>query len=469
MQTPTEKFLYCHEARVIRYELGKTPYRGICTSDFSLCPIFCYQSKDKRRMSLIHVSRQNVASLLLEEALWIGEGGRCTVYTRNRKTYDLKTRKEVVIGLPLIEDPKVKRSCQFEIKNMGNDVISLLLRSNGEVQMLTTELSATPNIMVVYHPCASQIEYCAKLNELLSSGELYNLRQQLLLYNGTEWQQLQSDDLVLHPKTREAIKALKVNWRNSLWEIHKTVREYLALMMVRDLKGFENTTNLFDVESKLPRELKQLIDSPTDDMATLCVILSHTIQLFLLKNNGPLYFNINLLYELNGGARPETPEDFQLAEKLRAALTGKNPVVEVCNLLKDSGQGTFYKQDIIGLVLGKGGYLYWYNKTLRSRWIDLSPLEGVINQTQDLGEALRYLAVNGTVEQVETLAKVIHHLDATDQSGKTALQCAIDSNKLPTVECLLRLGADAQLCDTSNASAECRLIFDCTANTSEKP
>jgi hypothetical protein len=91
MKRLDEQYVHCPEFRVIRFERHKTPYAGLYADGMSICGILCFQSKDGDRQSLVHANRFTRIETLIDEANWIGEGGRCTVYTKNKKTLSPST------------------------------------------------------------------------------------------------------------------------------------------------------------------------------------------------------------------------------------------------------------------------------------------------------------------------------------------------------------------------------------------
>ncbi|MDQ2995210.1 MAG: hypothetical protein M3R00_09780 [Pseudomonadota bacterium] len=462
MQANTENYIHCPEGRVVRFEVGKTPYQGLCTNDFSICAIFCYQSKDLQRLSLVHVSRVTNKALLQEEIRWIGEGGRCSVYSMLIKTRSLQTAEEILVGLEFLEDADIRNGCHYELKPMNKQVEWLMLKADGQGQLHTKLLD---NIKVRYHPNYKQLHNCAKLNEHFSAG-LTVIKQTLVLFDGTSWQQLHSHDLVLCPYARDALHSLKISPNTPAMVIYDALYNYALLKMISVLPEFKGAKDIQAIFDELPEDIQIAINNPPREMLDTCIFVSHFIQLHTLRNNGVSYFKRNVQYELECIAPPTTAEDRKLFKELRSALEKKDLVTRVCDLLKPLDRATPFRDDIVGLILGGSGYFEFFNRTLNGEWLDLSSLESFIDKTEDLEAAFRYTAVYGTVQQLTLLAKVVNNIDAVGPKKKTALEYAVAANKSENVTCLLGLGAKLpedehtrnSLIET--AKPECKLILE---------
>ena len=90
-----------------------------------------------------------------------------------------------------------------------------------------------------------------------------------------------------------------------------------------------------------------------------------------------------------------------------------------------------------------------YNASNLGQWIDLSSVEEVICQSNTIGLAFRTLAAEGTVAQLKTLAPLVHKLEGSGKSGKTALHFAAEHNSPQMVAYLLELGIKSNLTDAS--------------------
>lgn len=451
LKNPENKgqYLYCHEARAARYILGKTPYRGICTGDVNICAIFCYRSKDNRRFSLVHVNRHTTASLLLQEAQWVGKDGQCTVYSRYKKSRKVENGNEYIIGVEFLEDPNIRDSCQYEVVRVKPEVNSFLLNSNAKVTLLEDNLKS---ITAVHHPYSIQLTVCAKLNVSFIGKDYASLKQQQLIYNGEQWQQLQSHDLVLHPLVRKIITRLKVTENDSMLTIRQAVNRY--------------QNSQFEL---LSEEMQRTIQESYHEAELLSIQLSHFIQLYLLKNDRERYFSSNLAFELHDpeAPKPSSSEDKQLFNDLKALLRGKQNVVErVCELLKQRDRKTLFRDNIIGLVLGTGGYHEYYTLSLTGTWLDLSSVEAHIDSTRDLEHALRSVAASSNLQSLTILARAVNNVNPVGQSIKSALHHAVINNKADMVEYLLTLGADRTCLDDKQkmpidyADGDCKIRLE---------
>ncbi len=199
MKKSDERYVHCPEFRVVRLLQHKSPYSGLYTDGISICGILCFQSKDCTHQSLVHANRFTKIETLIEEANWIGEGGRCVVYTKNKKTLNPSTGEYFVIGVDFIAEMTEKSRCHFEVQELNQEVIALLLKSDGTVSLFNT---IEHDLDIVYHPNFTQLECIYKLNENLAYKKLLELKQVALLFNGETWQTLREYDLKLHPVAR---------------------------------------------------------------------------------------------------------------------------------------------------------------------------------------------------------------------------------------------------------------------------
>jgi len=356
MKKSDERYVHCPEFRVIRLEQHKSPYAGLYTEGISICGILCFQSKDGTRQSLVHANRFTQIETLIEEANWIGEGGRCIVYTKNKKSLNPLTGEAFIIGVDFISEMTEKSRCHFKVQELDQEVIALLQKSDGTVLFYKT---IEHDLNIVYHPNFPQLECVYKLNENLAYGTLLELKQSALLFDGANWQTLKDHDLKLHPVAYKFLTLIDARPSDGF-------RSVLIKLRLFAEKFMKSKKNIFCINDT------NFIVLATKPQAAISLV--PFMQQYLLANDAGCQFYTNVYVELQSH-QAETNSDHELQNLLRRALESSNPVIEVPAVFNKCQYTSDYRKTLHGIIMGFNGFLFHYQRAQLGKWIDVDTLE----------------------------------------------------------------------------------------------
>lgn len=327
----------------------KSRHHGLCADGISICGIFCFQSKEGNRLSLVHANRFTRVETLLEEANWIGKGGRCTVYSKKKVTLHPVTTKKIVIGVDCIPELQEKSQCDYQVEDFGEKNIALLLRLDGAVELFD---SIEHNLSIVYHPRLPQLECIYKINENLAYGKLLELKQEPLLFDGTAWQKLQQHDLTLHPAASQKLVELDVNRETGFWIVSSKIREYAQLWLQSKKTFFADDVNLIVLATQ----------------TGALIALTPVIQQYLYSNDAKQQFITNVSAELRNLRCMAEQDDYQLRDAIARALESEDPASAVSAVFEQFKHHSEYREALNGIIMGFNGYHFHYQRAQLGTW-----------------------------------------------------------------------------------------------------
>ncbi len=344
-----DQFVHCPEFRVVRYERGKSQHHGLYVDGISICGVFCFQSKDGDRLSLIHANRFTRIETLLEEANWIEKGGRCMVYSKKKVTLHPVTAKKIIIGVDCIPELQEKSQCDYQVEDFGEKNIALLLRLDGTVELFD---SIEHNLNIVYHPRLPQLECIYKINENLAYGKLLELKQETLVFDGTAWQKLQQHDLTLHPAAIQKIGELDVTRETDFWILSSKIREYAQGWIQTKRKFFADDINFIVLATQSGPVLE----------------LTAVVQQYLYSNDAKQQFIANVSSEFRILRDMVEQDDYRLRDALARALESEDPASAVSSVFKQFRHQSEYRETLNGIIMGFNGYHFHYQRSQLGTW-----------------------------------------------------------------------------------------------------
>jgi hypothetical protein len=366
MKESKEQFIHCPEYRVVRYERGQSQHDGLYVDGFSICGIFCFQSKKGDRLSLIHANRFTGIETLLEEAKWVGECALCTLYSKMKTTLHSVTGKRFIIGVDCIPELQEKSKCQFKVETVDDKIIALLFKSDLTVVLLN---SIEHHLSILYHPRLSQLDCIYKLNESFAYGKMLELKQETLVFNGTAWQKPQAHDLTLHPVATQILGNLGVNREYGFWLVLTKIREFAQSWLKAQVSLYAQDIN-FAVLATNPNAV---------------IALTPFVQQYLLSNDSKLQFVTNVKAELNNLRDMLEQDDYKLRDAVNSAVNSADPAYEVSAVFAKANYQSEFRSSLYGIIMGFNGYYFHYQRAQLGTWQIEAEVETAPHSEKGLG------------------------------------------------------------------------------------
>lgn len=352
MNKKDEQYLHCPEFRVVRYQKGQSPYLGLYADGFSICSIFHFQSRDGSRQSFMHANRFTKIETVLKEAAWVGDGGRCVVYSKHKPTISPVTGKQMMVGIDFIDELQQKITCHFEIKRVEDQVNALLCKVDGEVIFFD---SVDHGLNVAYHPNFSQLECFYKLNESFAYGALLALKQQPLVYDGLEWQSLFDHDFALHPVSRKLLELMDVKPEDHFRDIILKIQRFAQRCLAGKQTYYATDVCFIGLATRIN-----------------CIMqVAPFVQLYTLGNDTEKQFVMNINSELDY-AQAMFGIDEALCNALKRVLTEACPVDAVCKILKNGQEVTEFGRVPQEIAIAFKQHYFHYQRATLGAWVEPS-------------------------------------------------------------------------------------------------